>query len=118
MGPNRIFDAEGLGIALGTSWIALGTLRSRKKTNRDRLLGGQEAHQDEISAHKRLDLGSNGNGKRMHLVASPLSAACFCLDVCFLLCRSALFYAFCSAWLAVLAVLAAVGLAGAVSATL
>ena len=52
-GPNRIFDAEALRNPLGglleRSWTLLGP----KKSNWDRLLGGQEVPQDEISAHKR-----------------------------------------------------------------
>ena len=52
-GPNRIFDAEGLGIALGSLLERSWRLLEPKKTVGERLKGGQEAHQDEISANKR-----------------------------------------------------------------
>ena len=50
-GPNRIFDAEGVGNALGSlldrSWSA----SEPKKTNRERLLGALEEISRQVSAN-------------------------------------------------------------------
>ena len=50
--PNRIFDTEGVRKPLGSLLERSRSLSELKKTSLNRLLGGQEAHQDEISAHK------------------------------------------------------------------
>ena len=52
-GPNRNFDAEAVRKPLGSLLERSWKLLEPKKVIGERLLGGQEAHQDEMSANKK-----------------------------------------------------------------
>ena len=66
-GPNRNFDAEGVRKPLGSLLERSWGLLEPKKAIGDRLLGGQEAHQDEISATRGVRPGQHWERKAHRL---------------------------------------------------
>ena len=85
-GPKRGLDAEGARKPLGRLLDRSRKLSGSKKSNRERLLGGQEAPTRSIYRNKGvLDLGQHGNGKRIAFQAHDhieFAHACLSLLYC------------------------------------
>ena len=65
-GPNRIFDAEGLGIALGSLLERSWRLLEPKKVIGDRLLGGQERIKTRFQPTRGVRPGQHWERKAHH----------------------------------------------------